>query len=98
MISVNEAYPLNKPVSENTTSPVKVKLLNDKVSTNSNSAGAGDLMELRKKDASALKVYTKASRSVLSLALINPELEVVALLYVFSVPHIAVPSADHFSI
>ena len=47
MISVNEAYPLNKPVLENTTSPVKVKLLNDKVSTNSNSAGAGDLMELR---------------------------------------------------
>ena len=98
MISVNEAYPLNKPVSENTTSPVKVKLLNDKVSTNSNSAGAGDLMELRNIDASALKVSTQASRSVLSLALINPELEVVALLYGFSVPHIAVPSADHFNI
>lgn len=86
MISVNEAYPLNKPVSENTTSPVKVKLLNDKVSTNSNSAGAGDLMELRNIDASALKVSTQASRSVLSLALINPELEVVALLYVFQFP------------
>ena len=55
-------------------------------------------MELRNIDASALKVSTQASRSVLSLALINPELEVVALLYVFSVPHIAVPSADHFNI